>query len=333
MTLARDGKSQDSTRAPDSRGAGAAVVGALGEGLLELSLDPTLAEATLGRGFGGDAANVAVMAAKSGARARLLTRVGDDSAGRMLLEFWGSAGVDLSAVEVDPDAATGLYVNERDQLGAHRFSYHRTGSAASLLAPRHAAQSFLGGLDVLHVTGITLSISASAAQAAELAAERAREAGAAVSFSVNYREPLTPDHERLTAFARAADLVFLSVEDARALFSAERVEDVAATLARPATEIVMTHGARPATLLSGRELHTLAPPRVEAIDAAGAGDALAGAYLAARFSGAEPRLALAHGVVAGALSCRGTGCARSYPSASEVATALRSLGAAETVLT
>ncbi|HMJ34304.1 MAG TPA: sugar kinase [Baekduia sp.] len=333
MTTIRDGKSQDGTQLPDSGGAGAAVVGAIGEGLLEVSLDPTLAEASLGRGFGGDAANVAVMAAKAGARARLLTRVGDDTAGRMLLEFWRGAGVDLSAVEVDPDAATGLYVNERDELGAHRFSYHRMGSAASLLARRHAAGPFLRGLDVLHVTGITLSISASASEAAELLAERARHVGVPVSFSVNYRAALNPDREQLATFARASDLVFLSVEDAHALFGAEHVEDVAAALGMPAMEIVMTHGAGPATLLSGRELHTLAPPRVEAIDAAGAGDALAGAYLAARFSGAEPRRALAHGVVAGALSCRGTGCARSYPSATEVTTALLSLGEVETVLT
>jgi len=333
MTTDGDGKSQDGTTPPDSGGAGAAVVGALGEGLLEVSLDPTLAEASLGRGFGGDAANVAVMAAKSGARARLLTRVGDDTAGRMLLEFWRGAGVDLSAVEVDADAPTGLYVNERDDLGAHRFSYHRTGSAASLLARRHVTGPFLRGLDVLHVTGITLAISTSASEAAELAAERARQAGVPVSFSVNYRAPLNPDRERLTAFARAADVVFLSVEDARALLSAERVEDVAAALAMPAAEIVMTHGSGPATVLYGQELHTLVPPPVEAIDAAGAGDALAGAYLAARFSGAEPRRALAYGVVAGALSCRGTGCARSYPSAGEVTTALLSLGEAETVLT
>src|ERR1700754_3251406 len=104
----------------------AAVVGTLGEGLLEIGLDPSLADDCLGRGFGGDAANVAVMAARLGAVARLLTRVGDDAAapGRMLMEFWAAAGLDLSCVGVDKAAATGLYVNERDEHGAHRFSYH-----------------------------------------------------------------------------------------------------------------------------------------------------------------------------------------------------------------
>ena len=81
---------------------------------------------------------------------------------------------------------------------------------------------------------------------------------------------------------------------------------------------MLTHGPDAGTLLVGDELHTVAPPPVEVLDTAGAGDAVAGAYLATRFAGADPRTALAHGVVAAALSCRGEGCARSYPSGEEV---------------
>lgn len=298
------------------------MVGTLGEGLLEVGLDPQLPEDCLGRGFGGDAANVAVMAARMGARARLLTRVGDDAAGRLLMDFWAGAGLDLSVVGIDKQAPTGLYVNERDAHGAHTFSYHRTGSAASLLGPRHAAHRFLRGLDVLHLTGITLSIAGSAPDAAEAAAERASSAGVLVSFAVNYRAALQPDRERLTAMARTADILFLSVEDARSLLGVDRVDAVAHALGAAPAEIVMTHGAGPATLLAGRELITLAPPQVEAVDTAGAGDALAGAYLATRFAGASPAMALAYGVTAGALSVRGTGCARSYPRGVDVADAL-----------
>jgi 2-dehydro-3-deoxygluconokinase len=112
------------------------VVGAVGEGLLEIGLDPSLADDRLRRGFGGDAANAAVMAARLGARVRLLSRVGDDAAGRMLTHFWAGAGLDLTSVAVDRAAPTGLYVNERTADGGHRFSYHRRGSAASLLGPR-----------------------------------------------------------------------------------------------------------------------------------------------------------------------------------------------------
>ena len=63
---------------------------------------------------------------------------------------------------------------------------------------------------------------------------------------------------------------------------------------------------------------TVPAPSVEAVDAAGAGDALAGAYLAARLRGLDPAEALRRGVAAAALSCRGFGCALSYPPAAEV---------------
>jgi 2-dehydro-3-deoxygluconokinase len=320
----RDGGPRVGGPRPDpGRGA---LVGTLGEGLLEIGVDPSLTKDCLGRGFGGDAANVAVMAARMGAGSRLLTRVGDDAAGRMLTGFWSECGIDLSCVGVDRGAPTGLYVNERDEHGAHRFSYHRTGSAASRLAPRHAARRFLRGLDVLHVTGITLSISASAADAVTTTVTRARSAGVAVSFSVNHRAALSPDRRLLVRTARAADIVFLSVEDAIALLGVDRIEDVALALAGGPSEIVMTHGSGPATLLSGHSLFTLTPPVVEAVDAAGAGDALAGAYLASRFAGLDERASLAFGVTAAALSVRGAGCARSYPLRHEVLTALNTLG-------
>ncbi len=52
------------------------AVGALGEGLLELGLEPA-PDTSVTLGYGGDAANAAVMAARMGAEARILGRVGN----------------------------------------------------------------------------------------------------------------------------------------------------------------------------------------------------------------------------------------------------------------
>ena len=57
----------------------------------------------------------------------------------------------------------------------------------------------------------------------------------------------------------------------------------------------------------------------------GAGDALAGAYLAGRLSGLGPEGALRLGIAAAALSCRARGCALSYPSRDEVERAARAM--------
>jgi 2-dehydro-3-deoxygluconokinase len=297
------------------------VIGALGEGLLEVGVHPGLDQGTLARGFGGDAANVAVMAARLGADARLLSRVGDDAAGRLLLDFWRQAGVDVAGVRVDAGAPTGVYINERDERNIHAFSYHRVGSAATALDGSDVPDRAIAVLDVLHVTGITLSISPGARSAAEQAVDTARRCGVLVSFGVNHREALRPAAAALAAMARRADLVFLSVDDARHVLGVAAPDAVAAALP-DAREVVLTDGPRPATVLADGEAVVLTPPSVRLVDAAGAGDALAGAYLATRLDGGTVADALAAGVAAGALSCRAGGCALSYPSAGEVAAAL-----------
>jgi 2-dehydro-3-deoxygluconokinase len=301
------------------------AIAAIGEGLLEVGISPQLTDGQLDRGYGGDAANVAVMAARLGARAVLITRLGNDAAGRLLLGFWESVDVDTSAVEVSAREPTGLYVNERLPDGAHRFSYHRAGSAASELGPASLDDVPIEQLDALHFSGITLAISKSAAATADLAVERARAAGVPVAFSVNYRAALEPDHERLVEAARAADIVFVSDDDGESLFGTRDREQVFKAVAPRGREVILTRGGEPACVVTSAGTVEVAPPRIEVVDTVGAGDALTGAYLASRLAGSDPREALQKGVAAASLSCRRTGCSRGYPSAAEVEAAWRGL--------
>lgn len=292
------------------------VIGAVGEGLFEIGLDEG-GDAALRRGYGGDVANVCVMAARAGARVRLLGRVGDDALGRALLGFWHTAGVDIEHVCVDPDAPTGIYVNERTRAGTHRFDYHRRGSAGSRLAPADLEPTFFDGLRILHTSGISLAVCGTAAAAA---AQRASTRGVVVSFAVNHRPALGGDAGAVLAAARTADLVFVSAEEADELLQGAAVEDVREALGPRPREVVVTAGAEGAAVAPGGDVAKVSSPAVEAIDAAGAGDALTGAYLAARVGGLDPVTALRRGVAAAALSCRSFGCALSYPSAEEIDT-------------
>src|SRR3954470_4201818 len=56
---------------------------------------------------GGKGANQAVAAARLGARAALLARVGDDAHGRLLVDSLAAAGVDTAGVRAG-DAPTGV---------------------------------------------------------------------------------------------------------------------------------------------------------------------------------------------------------------------------------
>ena len=285
------------------------MIGTIGEGLYELGVDEGAVDGQPRQGYGGDAANTAVMAAKLGG-ARFCGRVGDDALGRLLREFWQRGGVDTRFVAAD-DAPTGIYVNERLAGGGFRFHYHRRGSAGSRLSVDDVDDAFLEGLDALHYTGVTLAISTSAAAAARLAARRSRERGALVSFAVNHRPALNPDLRELAAAASGADIVFVSSEESELVLGA-------AAPSVPARELVLTLGAEGAVAFADGDEIRVAAPEVATADASGAGDALAGVYLADRIAGAPPARALARGVAAASLSCRSFGAALSYPEVSEL---------------
>jgi 2-dehydro-3-deoxygluconokinase len=296
------------------------ALGVVGEGLVELGLEPA-PDRTVTLGFGGDVANTAVMAALLGTEARIAGRVGDDALGRRLTGFWEGVGVDVSHVRTDRDAPTGIYVNERGSQGLHRFDYHRRQSAGSRLEPADLSEEFFEGLGALHVSGITLAVSPSSRDAAVDAARRARARGALVSLAVNHRPALDGDIAGLREMALAADLVFVSGEEAPAVFGVAPAR-LAGTLP-DASEVIVTDGARGATAYVRNEGWSLPAPRVQVVDAAGAGDALAGAYLALRLAGNGARESLRHGLAAASLSCARRGCALSYPSAAAVRAAAR----------
>lgn len=291
------------------------MIGTIGEGLYELGVDEGAVDEAPRGGYGGDAANTAVMAARLGG-GRLCARVGDDALGRLLLDFWRRNGVDTRSVAIDA-APTGIYVNERLAAGGCRFHYHRRGSAGSRLSADDVDDAFLDGLGALHYTGVTLAISTSAAAAARLAARRARERGALVSFAVNHRPALQPDVRELAAAARGADVVFASREESELVF--------AAAAPNPSLrELVLTLGADGAVVFAGGEEIRVAAPPVESVDASGAGDALAAVYLADRIAGVPAGRALARAVTAATLSCRSFGAALSYPDPAELDAALPS---------
>ena len=81
---------------------------ALGEPMIEFNqTDPDSPNYV--QGFGGDVSNMAIAAARQGARVGVITRVGADPFGDLLMTLWQSEGVDTRAVVRDPDAHRYLF--------------------------------------------------------------------------------------------------------------------------------------------------------------------------------------------------------------------------------
>jgi 2-dehydro-3-deoxygluconokinase len=299
---------------PTSSSAGSARIDVvtLGEPLVEFN-QTAPGETCWLQGFGGDTSNAAIAAARSGARAACVSRVGDDVFGRKLFALWRAEGVDARAVRVDPGAPTGIYFVTHGPAG-HEFTYRRAGSAASRLSRADLPRELLRAARFVHASGISLAISESAAQAA---LEAYAAAGGRRSFDANLRLRLWPLERARTRIGEAsalADLLFLSVDEARTLSGLEREEavlDWAHGLGAKA--VFLKLGAEGVWVSDGATRERIAGHAVRAVDATGAGDCFCGAALARLAAGDSIWEAARYANAAAALATTGYGAVAPLP--------------------
>jgi len=293
---------------------------ALGEPLVELNRTRGASDQYL-HGFGGDTSNCAIAAARLGARTAYVTRVGSDAFGREFLALWRSEGVDVSGVGVDAEAPTGIYFVTHGADG-HEFSYLRAGSAASRLRPADLPLELIRAARVLHLSGISQAISASACDACFAAMEAARASGVKVSYDTNLRLKLWP-LARARAIIRAslalADWALPSLEDAALVFGREEPDAILdACHADGAPLVVLRCGAKGCMVSDGRRRERIAGHAVKAIDATGAGDCFDGAFAARLVAGDDAFAAARYANAAAALATTGYGAVAPLPRHREV---------------
>jgi 2-dehydro-3-deoxygluconokinase len=268
------------------------------------------------QGYGGDSSNMAIAAARAGAKVACYTRLGDDAFGRMFLDLWQREGVDASGVGIDPQSHTGVYFVTHGPSG-HVFSYLRAGSAASRMTPADLPARLVERAGFVHASGISLAISASACDTVLAAFEAARAGGAKVSFDSNLRLKLWPLARAKAMIATAAgmaDYFFPSIEDAHALTGIENADALVGWAhGLGAKHVFLKLGPEGVIVSDGARRERLAGYRVDAVDATGAGDCFAGSALARIASGDSIWDAARYANAAAALATTGFGAVAPLP--------------------
>ncbi len=277
-------------------------------------------------GHGGDTSNAIIAAARSGASTGYITALGDDSFGRSFLDLWAKEGVDSSAVKLDRAAHTGIYFITHGKDG-HEFSYMRAGSAAARMTTADLPQAMIRQAKVLHVSGISQAISASAADMVFEAIRIAREAGVTVSYDTNLRLRLWPlaRAQAVTNAAMAlADIALPGLDDARQLTGLSEPDAIVDFyLGRGSSIVAMTLGKDGALVATRAERRMVPSITVAAIDATGAGDCFDGAFLAEWVRTRDPFGAASYACAAAALSTTGYGAVAPLPRREAVLAALK----------
>ncbi|WP_433243215.1 sugar kinase [Streptosporangium sp. CA-135522] len=270
-----------------------------------------------GLSVGGAESNLAIGVTRLGRRAAWIGRVGADEFGELLRSTLAGEGVDVQGMIVDPDAPTGLMIKSRRTSEMVDVRYYRAGSAGSRLGPADLDVSLIRSARVLHVTGITPALSASAREAVRAAIAEARDAGSTVSLDINYRRALwAPDEASavLREIVATTDVLFATEAEARLVVEGADPVALAEALSNLGPRhVLIKRGALGAVELSDGVVRHAEPYPVTELDPVGAGDAFAAGWLAETLEEAGPERRLATACAAGAFAVAADGDWESLP--------------------
>ncbi len=231
---------------------------------------------------GGAPANVAAVVARLGGRSAFIGRVGDDAFGHWLRDTLRAAGVDTRAVVLDAAAPTTLAFVSLAADADRDFSFYRDNTADTRLAEEDLDRDLLEEAAIVHFCSVSLS--REPARGTTLTAARmARQAGAVVSFDVNWRPPLWPDEASgVTSIREAmafADVLKLSESELELLTGSQEAGAAAELLGDRLRLVLLSRGAAGVQVVTAAGITDVPAFPVKPVDTTGAGDALAGAFL------------------------------------------------------
>ena len=232
---------------------------------------------------GGAPANLAVAAARLGAKTAFVGKVGRDAFGNSLRAVLEANDVDTQGLLEDGKEHTTLAVVSVDETGERSFSFYRNPSADVNLRAEELPEKLLKDTRVLHFGSVSLT--AEPARSATLYAARiARENGCLVSYDPNYRASLWNSQEEAVREMKNAlplcDILKISDEELPLLTGTTDPAAGSAILSKLGIRLIfITLGANGAFFRLGEQTGSVPGIQVKVGDTNGAGDTFFGAAL------------------------------------------------------
>lgn len=264
--------------------------------------------------FGGCAPNIAVAAACLGAKAALVSVVGEDFHTRGYTEYLKERGVEQSGIQTIAGERCGHSFLFRDGEG-NSVCISQIGVAAR----QHEFQPDARLLAAARAAVITYRFDKFTLQAARMA--RANGATVILSGALATTPTLTGD------FVAAADLLVCTEHELAQVIALLDCADEAALLARGLRAIICTRGRQGARLIAADEradFPALLAPAV--IDPTGAGDGFVGGLAAAIASGESLPAAIRLGASVASFVVEAIGCQTNLPTLAQAKARLAGRG-------
>jgi len=259
----------------------------IGEALIDMICTDRGSRLADGQNFlkkaGGAPANVAAAIAALGGHVDMAAKVGKDPFGQHLIDLMSEMGVNTQWVIQDPNSFTTFAFVSLMEDGERDFYFNR--GADGQLSMTDLAGLDLNEYSIVHFGSATGFLPGPLQATYIDLLNKAKAAGALISFDPNYRHLLFPNNTEsfITQswhYIEACDFFKLSDEEALLITGLDTVDAAAATLRAQTNAVFAITLGKEGTLLStshGTEIISSIP--ITAIDATGAGDAFVGAVL------------------------------------------------------
>jgi fructokinase len=280
---------------------------------------------------GGAPANVAVAAVRLGARSAFIGKVGDEAFGHHLADVLRQEGVDVRGMRFDEEARTGMAFIAMPDENTSEFVFYRNPGADMRLRADELDRELLQETRAFHFGSLSLGQEPSRGATME-AVRVAREAGALISFDVNYRPTLwnSPQeaYDRIMATVPHVDLLKVNEVELALLAGSEDLDAASKALLEQGPDLcVVTLGPEGSYFqVAGGGEHVPAF-KVQTVDATGCGDAFVAGLLCQliaaddwrdQLSPARMREVLRYANAVGALTALTQGVIPALPTADQV---------------
>jgi fructokinase len=225
-----------------------------------------------------------VAAERLGAHSAFIGKVGDDAFGAFLIEVMRAQGVEIRGMCTDPQTRTTLAFIAMPNSNTSEFVFYRNPGADMMIRPSDLDAGLFSNARAFHFGSLGL-LDEPVRSATRAAVRLAREAGALISFDVNFRPSLwvgrEQEFEKVWEMMPLVDLLKVNEVELRLLAgqSNDLTTACQALAAKGPGLITVTLGQK-GSFFYTVEANGMAPAfPVDTVDATGCGDAFIGALL------------------------------------------------------
>ncbi len=297
---------------------------AIGECLIELSSNAKMSDAEcLYKYYGGDTLAAAIAALRMGSKVGFISRVGNDAFKDYLLDGWHNEGLDISQVKISNEQ-NGLYIIARPSCAEKEIAVYRKKIAPSKLSVDDIDENYIKNTSFVYASGVTQSLSPSAAEAVEYAFKLAKDNGVRTAYDPNFHSTLTTVEEAKEAFYRVSsyiDVLFLNTKlDAVNILDIESQENIIKRLWDMGISTVVLKSAEKEGYFTGYNgnINFTSFYTTECIDTTCSGDAFNGGFMYALTHGFTELEATKFASIVAGLQTKGIGAIKSIPYKDEV---------------